>query len=100
MSTHGKPSLNTYAKKSGQIILYLEIFNFRTFRAEILQTFELVIWKIDDFINSFRLYLTFMGDSDKMFFESATKKYPKYQTIYTAKTFGTVYWGKGTTVCP
>ena len=39
--------------KSGQIILYLDIFDFRTFMAEILQIFELVIWKIDDFINSF-----------------------------------------------
>ena len=29
------------------------------FRAEILQIFESVIWKIDDFINSFWLYLTF-----------------------------------------
>ena len=37
--------------KSGQIVLYLEIFNFKTFRAEILQTFELIIWKINDFIN-------------------------------------------------
>ena len=27
--------------------------------AEILQIFELLIWKIDDFINSFRIYLTF-----------------------------------------
>ena len=45
-------------KKSGQIVLYLEIFSFKTFRAEILQIFELVIWKIDDFINSFWLYLT------------------------------------------
>ena len=43
----------------GQIVLYLEIFNFKTFRAEILQIFELLIWKIDDFINSFWLYLTF-----------------------------------------
>ena len=31
--------------KSGQIVLYLEIFNFKTFRAEIqiLKTFELLI---------------------------------------------------------
>ena len=36
--------------KFGQIVLYLEIFNFKTFRAEI---FELLVWKIDDFINSF-----------------------------------------------
>ena len=42
----------------GQIVLYLEIFNFKTFRAEILQIFELLIWKIYDFINSFWLYLT------------------------------------------
>ena len=46
-------------KKLGKIVLYLEIFNFKTFRAEILQIFELLIWKIDDFINSFWLYLTF-----------------------------------------
>ena len=43
----------------GQIVLYLEIFNFKTFKAEILQIFELLIWRIDDFINSFWLYLTF-----------------------------------------
>ena len=29
-----------YAKKSNQIVLYLEIFNFKTFRAEILKVFE------------------------------------------------------------
>ena len=58
LSTYDKPSLNM-KKKIGQIVLYLEIFNFKTFRAEILQIFELVIWKIDDFINSFWLYLTF-----------------------------------------
>ena len=52
LSTHDKPSLNMQ-KKSGQIVLYLEIFNFKTFRAEILQIFELVIGKMDDFINSF-----------------------------------------------
>ena len=40
-------------KKSDQIILYLEIFNIKTFRAEILQIFELLVWNIDDFINSF-----------------------------------------------
>ena len=40
-------------KKFGQIVLHLKIFNFKTFRAEILQFFELLIWKIDDFINSF-----------------------------------------------
>jgi hypothetical protein len=43
----------------GQIGQYLEIFNFKTFREEILQIFELLVWKIDDFINSFGLYLTF-----------------------------------------
>ena len=48
LSAHGKPSLNMQ-KKSGQIVLYLEIFNFKTFRAEILQLFEVVIWKIDVF---------------------------------------------------
>ena len=52
LSTHGKRSLNMQ-NKSGQIVLYLEIFNFKTFTAEILQIFELLIWKIDDFINSF-----------------------------------------------
>ena len=36
----------------------------KTFRAEILQIFELVIWKIDDFINSFWLYLTFNSNSN------------------------------------
>ena len=40
-------------KKFGQIFLYLEIFNSKTFRAGILQIFEWVIWKIDDFVNSF-----------------------------------------------
>ena len=49
-------NLFKYEKK----ILYLEIFNFKTFMAEILQIFELLKWKIDDFINSFRVYLTFM----------------------------------------
>ena len=53
LRTHGKPSLHKYAKTYSQIILYSEIFNFKTFRAEILQIFELLIWKIDDFINSF-----------------------------------------------
>ena len=43
----------------GQIVQILEIFNFKSFRAEILQIFELLIWKINDFINSFWLYLTF-----------------------------------------
>ena len=43
-------------KKSDQIVLHLE---FKTFRAEILQIFELLIWKIYDFMNSFWLYLTF-----------------------------------------
>ena len=38
-------NLVKYEKKSGQIVLYLEIFNLKSFRAE--------IWKIDDFINSF-----------------------------------------------
>ena len=46
-------------KKLGQIVLYLEIFNFKTFKAKILQIFELLIWKIDDLIHSFWLYLTF-----------------------------------------
>ena len=46
-------------KKLDQVVIYLEIFNFKTFRAEILQTIELLIRKIDDFINSFGLYLTF-----------------------------------------
>ena len=38
-SAYGKPSLNMQ-KISGQIVVYLEIFNFKTFRAEILQIFE------------------------------------------------------------
>ena len=42
-----------FANKSDQIVLYLEIVNFKTFRAETLQIFELLIWKINDFINSF-----------------------------------------------
>ena len=46
-------NLDKICKKMGQIVLYLEIFNFKTFRAEILQIFELLIWKIDDFVNSF-----------------------------------------------
>ena len=58
LSIHGKPSLNMQ-KKSGQIVLYLEIFNFKTFRAEILQIFELLIWKINDLIHSFWHNLTF-----------------------------------------
>ena len=52
LSAHGKPSLNMQ-NKSSQIVLYLEIFNFKTFRTEILQIFEVVIWKIDDFKYSF-----------------------------------------------
>ena len=51
-TAHGKPSLNMQ-KKSGQIVLYLQKFNLKTFRTEILQIFEVVIWKIDVFINSF-----------------------------------------------
>ena len=35
LNTHGKPSLNMQ-KKYGQIVLYLEIFNFKSFRAETL----------------------------------------------------------------
>ena len=58
VSTHGKPSLNMQ-KKSGEIVLYLEILNFKTFMAEILQIFQLLIWKIDDFMNSFWHNLTF-----------------------------------------
>ena len=50
------------AKKLGQIVLYIEIFNFKTVRAAILQIFELLIWKINDFINSFRLYLPIRND--------------------------------------
>ena len=46
-------NLAKYAKDSGQIVLYLEIFNFKTFRAETLQIFEVVIWKINVFIKSF-----------------------------------------------
>ena len=42
----------------GEIVLYLEIFNFKTFRSEIFQIFELLIWKINDFINSLWLYQT------------------------------------------
>ena len=53
-------NLAKICKKMGQIVLYLEIFNFKTFRAKILRIFELLIWKIDDFINSFRLNLTFI----------------------------------------
>jgi hypothetical protein len=48
LSKHGKPSWSN-----------LEISNFKTFRAVILTLFSLIIWKIDDFINSFWLYLTF-----------------------------------------
>ena len=52
LSKHYKTSLNMQ-KQSDQIVLYLKIFDFKNFRAEILQIFELVILKIDDFINSF-----------------------------------------------
>ena len=31
----------------------------QNFRTEILQIFELVIWRIDDIVNSFGLYLIF-----------------------------------------
>ena len=34
-------------------------YSIKPFRAEILQIFQLLFWKIDDFINSFRLNLTF-----------------------------------------
>ena len=78
-----QPSLNMQ-KKSGEIILHskefscFHVFCFhggfqqikgglankrcsssKIFKAEILQIFELVIWKIDDFLNSFWIYLTF-----------------------------------------
>ena len=56
-------------KKMGQIVLYLKIFNFRTFRTEILKIFELLIWKIDDFMNSFWFYLTFKDQRDAIFKE-------------------------------
>ena len=52
LSTYDKPRLNMQ-KKMGSIVLYLQIFNFKTFRAEIFQIFELLIWKINDFISSF-----------------------------------------------
>ena len=58
MSTHVKPSLNMQ-KKSCQIILRSRNNQIQNFQAKILQIFELVIWKIDDVINSFWLYLTF-----------------------------------------
>ena len=35
-----------------------DIFNFKTFRAEILTVFSLLIWKIYDFINKFILTLS------------------------------------------
>ena len=67
---HGKPILNMQ-KKSRKIFLYLEIFNFKTFRAEIPQIFEGVIWKIDAFIciYLFWLYLTFRTSSQNCVFE-------------------------------
>ena len=64
LSTYDKPSLNMQKIGSN-----CPIFNFKTFRAEILQIFELLIWKIDDFINSFWLYLTFRKTTRKKSFE-------------------------------
>ena len=39
----------------------ISTYSIKPFRAEILQIFQLLFWKIDDFINSFRLNLTFSG---------------------------------------
>ena len=66
LSAHSKLSLDMQ-KKSNQIVLYLEIFNFKTFRAEILQVFELLICKMDDFINSFWHNLTFSDEKSAEF---------------------------------
>ena len=57
LSTHGKPSLNMQ-KQSGQIVLCLDIFNFKTFRAEILQIFELVIYLENWWLHKFILTLS------------------------------------------
>ena len=43
LSTYDNPGSNCFISRAGD--------NFKTFRAEILQFFELLIWKIDDFIN-------------------------------------------------
>ena len=55
LSAHGKPSLNgvEYAKTIWSNCPISRDIQLQTFRAEILQIFELLIWKINDFINSF-----------------------------------------------
>ena len=39
-------------------------YSIKPFRVEILQIFQLLFWKIDDFINSFWINLTFSGHPD------------------------------------
>ena len=70
LSTHGKPNSNMQKNLVKLSYIY--------FRAEILQIFELLIWKIDDFINSFWLCLTF--------------RYVTTANLNSAKYLITSYW--------
>ena len=58
LTKYDKPSLNMQKQIWANCPISID-FNLKTFRAEILQIFELLICKIDDFINSFWLYLSF-----------------------------------------
>ena len=51
LSTHNKHHL--MKKISSNRPIPIENLNFKTFRAEMRQMFELLIWKIDEFINLF-----------------------------------------------
>ena len=54
----------------------------KTFRAEILQIYELLTWKIDDFINSFWLYLTFSSVLFKCYFKQTLTPEYKWRDAY------------------
>ena len=61
MSTHGKPSLNMQKKSWSNHPISRDI-QLQKFQAEILQIFELLIRRINAFIKSFSLYLTFKDE--------------------------------------
>ena len=54
----------------------------QTFRAEVLQIYELLTWKIDDFINSFWLYLTFSSVLFKCYFKQTLTPEYKWRDAY------------------
>ena len=61
LSTHGKPSLNMQKKIWSNHPIPRDI-QLQKFQAEILQIFELLIRRINAFIKSFSLYLTFKDE--------------------------------------